>query len=110
MCGDICEVLKICTFAADLMRQRSAVFSLLMSIIMFVSVIVRPISNLRSDRLVLPFVTPSSSAPVLQTPKATSSTLYHDSLTVNDGNGEFLHYIQIDTSVNAHKQVVAVCD
>src|SRR5690242_16923564 len=31
----------------------------------------------------------------LQTPKATSSTLYFDSLTVNAGNGGFLHCIQI---------------
>src|SRR5256885_878539 len=44
---------------------------------------------------------PASSAPVLQTPKATSSTLYFDSLTVNAGNGGFLHCIQMDTSVNA---------
>src|SRR5947208_15090891 len=29
----------------------------------------------------------ASSAPVLQTPKATSSTLYFDSLMVNAGNG-----------------------
>src|SRR5256885_4444266 len=42
--------------------------------------------------------TPASSAPVLQTPKATSSTLYFDSLTVNAGNGGFLHCIQMDTS------------
>src|SRR5207237_519420 len=41
-----------------------------------------------SDKLVLTSVTPASSAPVLQTPKATSSTLYFDSLTVNAGNGE----------------------
>src|SRR5262249_61742071 len=47
----------------------------------------------------------SSSAPVLQTPKATSSTLYFDSLTVNAGNGGFLHCIQMDTSVNAANQV-----
>src|SRR5438876_5915853 len=40
-------------------------------------------------------VTPASSAPVLQTPKATSSTLYFDSLTVNAGNGGFLHCIQM---------------
>src|SRR5262249_60811502 len=32
-------------------------------------------------------ISPASSAPVLQTPKATSSTLYFDSLTVNAGNG-----------------------
>src|SRR5215211_51424 len=39
-------------------------------------------SNFFSDKLVLTSVTPASSAPVLQTPKATSSTLYFDSLTV----------------------------
>src|SRR5262245_20013444 len=49
-----------------------------------------------------------TSAPVLQTPKATSSTLYFDSLTVNAGNGGFLHCIQMDTSVNAANQVVSV--
>src|SRR5262249_45251735 len=59
-----------------------------------------------SDKLVLTSVTPASSAPVLQTPKATSSTLYFDSLTVNAGNGGFLHCIQMDTSVNAANQVV----
>src|SRR5207247_681406 len=57
---------------------------------------------------VLTSVTPASSAPVLQTPKATSSTLYFDSLTVNAGNGGFLHCIQMDTSVNAANQVVSV--
>src|SRR5262245_11896748 len=57
--------------------------------------------NFFSDKLVLTSVTPASSAPVLQTPKATSSTLYFDSLTVNAGNGGFLHCIQMDTSVNA---------
>src|SRR2546423_8911356 len=62
----------------------------------------------RSDKLVLTSVTPASSAPVLQTPKATSSTLYFDSLTVNAGNGGFLHCIQMDTSVNAANQVVSV--
>src|SRR5690349_22221133 len=50
----------------------------------------------------------SSDLPVLQTPKATSSTLYFDSLTVNAGNGGFLHCIQMDTSVNAANQVVSV--
>src|SRR5205085_6695688 len=59
------------------------------------------------DKLVLTSVTPASSAPVLQTPKATSSTLYFDSLTVNAGNGGFLHCIQMDTSVNAANQVVS---
>src|SRR5262245_20002041 len=52
-------------------------------------------SNFFSDKLVLTSVTPASSAPVLQTPKATSSTLYFDSLTVNAGNGGFLHCIQM---------------
>src|SRR5207244_2819155 len=61
-----------------------------------------------SDKLVLTSVTPASSAPVLQTPKATSSTLYFDSLTVNAGNGGFLHCIQMDTSVNAANPVVSV--
>src|SRR4051794_25889480 len=65
-------------------------------------------SNFFSDKLVLTPVTPASSAPVLQTPKATSSTLYFDSLTVNAGNGGFLHCIQMDTSVNAANQVVSV--
>src|SRR5439155_136523 len=64
--------------------------------------------KLFSDKLVLTSVTPASSAPVLQTPKATSSTLYFDSLTVNAGNGGFLHCIQMDTSVNAANQVVSV--
>src|SRR5690242_1111557 len=59
-------------------------------------------------KLVLTSVTPASSAPVLQTPKATSSTLYFDSLTVNAGNGGFLHCIRMDTSVNAANQVVSV--
>src|SRR5207237_3126819 len=66
--------------------------------------------NFFSDKLVLTSVTPASSAPVLQTPKATSSTLYFDSLTVNAGNGGFLHCIQMDTSVNAANQVVSVGD
>src|SRR2546421_12659591 len=58
--------------------------------------------------LVVTSVTPASSAPVLHTPKATSSTLYFDSLTVNAGNGGFLHCIQMDRSVNAANQVVSV--
>src|SRR5687768_17999801 len=70
---------------------------------MFQTFISRHNSNFFSDKLVLTSVTPASSAPVLQTPKATSSTLYFDSLTVNAGNGGFLHCIQMDTSVNAAK-------
>ncbi len=75
---------------------------------MFQTFISRHNSNFFSDKLVRTSVTPASSAPVLQTPKATSSTLYFDSLTVNAGNGGFLHCIQMDTSVNAANQVVSV--
>src|SRR5260221_11130021 len=75
---------------------------------MFQTFISRHNSNSFSDKLVLPPVTPASSAPVLQTPKATSSTLYFDSLTVNAGNGGFLHCVQINTSVNAANQVLSV--
>src|SRR5437764_14987430 len=76
--------------------------------ILFQTFISRHNSNFFSDKLVLTSVTPASSAPVLQTPKATSSTLYFHSLTVNAGNGGFLHCIQMDTSVNAANQVVSV--
>src|SRR2546426_10948257 len=75
---------------------------------MFQTFISRHNSNFFSDKLVLTSVTPSSSAPVFQTPKATSSTLSFDSLTVNAGNGVFLHSMQMDTSVNAANQVVYV--
>src|SRR5438045_6743644 len=75
---------------------------------MFQTFISRHNSNFFSDKLVLTSVTPASSAPVLQTPKATSSTLYFDSLTVKAGNGGFLHCIKMDTSVNAANQVVSV--
>src|SRR5690625_7446010 len=77
---------------------------------MFQTFISRHNSNFFSDKLVLTSVTPASSAPVLQTPKATSSTLYFDSLTVNAGNGGFLHCIPMDRSVNAGNQVVSVGD
>src|SRR2546428_10694100 len=75
---------------------------------MFQTFISRHNSNFFSDKLALTSVTPASSAPVLQTPKATSSTVYFDSLTVNAGNGGFLHCIQMDTSVNAANQGVSV--
>src|SRR2546422_11609185 len=75
---------------------------------MFQTFISRHNSNFFSDKLVLTSVTPASSAPVLQTPKATSSTLYFDSLTANAGNGGFLHCIMMDTSVNAANQDVCV--
>src|SRR5256714_15558652 len=75
---------------------------------MFQTFISRHNSNFFSDKLVFTSVTPASSAPVLQTPKATSSPLYFGSLTVNAGNGGFLHCFQMGTSVNAANQVVSV--
>src|SRR2546430_15465277 len=75
---------------------------------MFQTFISRHNSNFFSDKVDLTSVTPASSVPVLKTPKATSSTLYFDSLTVNVGNGGFLNCIQMDTSVNAANQVVSV--
>src|SRR2546423_12741596 len=75
---------------------------------MFQTFISRHNSNFFSDKLVLTSVTPASSGPVLQTPKATSSTLYFDSLTVNAGNCGFLHCILMVTSVNAANLVVSV--
>src|SRR5690349_24622590 len=74
---------------------------------MFQTFISRHNSNFFSDTLVLASVTPASSAPVLQPPKATSSTLSFDSLTVNAGKDGFLHCIPMDTSANAANQVVA---
>src|SRR5256885_15767426 len=75
---------------------------------MFQSFIPRHNSNFFSDKLVLTSVSPATSAPVLHTPKAPSSTLYFDSLTVNAGNGGFLHCIQMDPSVDAANQAVSV--
>src|SRR5947207_14117605 len=75
---------------------------------MFQTFISRHNSNFFSDKLVLTSVTPASSAPVLQTPKATSSTLYFVSLRVNAGNGGFLLCIQLIQSVTAAIQVVSV--
>src|SRR5947209_17549609 len=75
---------------------------------MFQTFISRHNSNFFSDKLVLTSVTPASSAPVFQTPKTTSSTLYFYSLTVNVGNGGFFYFIQMDTSVKAANQVVFV--
>src|SRR5688572_33459862 len=75
---------------------------------MFQTFISRHNSNFFSDKLVLTSVTPASSAPVLQTPKATSSTLYFDSLMVNAGNGGFFHCIEMVKCVYAAKEVVAV--
>src|SRR2546430_14120210 len=75
---------------------------------MFQTFISRHNSNFFSDKLVLTSVTPASSAPVLQTPKATSSALYFDTLTVNAVNGGFLHCILMDTSVNSGNEGFSV--
>src|SRR5260370_34782018 len=75
---------------------------------MFQTFISRHNSNFFSDKLVLTSVTPASSAPVLQTPKATSSTLYFDGLTVEAGTGGCLHCIPMDTSFNAPNRVGSV--
>src|SRR5438270_13965217 len=74
---------------------------------MFQTFISRHNSNFFSDKLVLTSVTPASSAPALQTPKATSSMLHFDSLAVNAGNGGFRHCVQLGTSVNAATAVVS---
>src|SRR5260370_8901331 len=95
------------SYGAKGLTNASAVGILLRNIIRFQVSIACQHSNFFSDKLVLPSVTPASSAPVLQTPKATSSTLYFDILTVNAGNGGFLHCIQLDTSANAAIQVVS---
>src|SRR5260370_38244666 len=75
---------------------------------MFQTFISRHNSNFFSHKLVLTSVTPASSAPVLQTPKATSPTLFFVSLPVNVGICGFIHCIQMDTSINAANQVVFV--
>src|SRR5699024_4997902 len=95
-------------FAAERLTKRSAVGFLIMRLFMFLSVISLHNSNFYSDKLVISSVNIAYSAPVLHKTKATSSTLYFDSLTVNAGNGGFLHCIQMDTSVNAANQVVSV--
>src|SRR2546430_165783 len=64
--------------------------------------------NFFSVKMFLTLLTLHSLPLALPTPTATSSTLYFDSLTVNAGNGGFLHCIQMDTSVNAANQVVSV--
>src|SRR5258706_577674 len=107
VCRALSSIMVICMLTA-IRLLLTFVMSLYLLLIMFQTFISRHNSNFFSDKLVLTSVTPASSAPVLQTPKATSSTLYFDSLTVNAGNGGFLHCIQMDTSVNAANQVVSV--
>src|SRR5699024_273162 len=99
---------KILIFAAEGLTKRSAVGFLLRSLIMFQTFISRHNSNFFSDKLDLTSVTPASSAPVLQTPKATSSTFYFDSLSFNFVNVVFFHWIHMESSVNAAIHVVSV--
>src|SRR5690348_18382047 len=75
---------------------------------MFQTFISRHNSNFFSDKLVLTSVTPASSAPVLQTPTATSSALYFHRLTVHAGNGGLLRRRPMDPSVNTANQAVSV--
>src|SRR5699024_4114657 len=75
---------------------------------MFQTFISRHNSNFFSDKLVLTSDTSASSAPVLQTPKATSSMINFVSFKFNAGIGGFLHCIQMDTSVIAANPVVSV--
>src|SRR5688572_31166484 len=77
---------------------------------MFQTFISRHNSNFFSDKLVLTSVTPASSAHILQTPNATSSTLYFDSLTVNAGNGGFLHCIQMFIFSSRRRHTIFDCD
>src|SRR5207244_12719327 len=98
----------ILIFAAEGLTKRSAVGFLLRSLIMFQTFISRHNSNFFSDKLVLTSVTPASSAPVLLTPKATSSTLYFDSLTVNAVIGGFLLFIHMISSDHADIKVMSI--
>src|SRR5205807_540291 len=75
---------------------------------MFQTFISRRNSTFCSDKLGLTAVTPASSAPVFQTPKPTSSTLYFDSLTVNAGKGGTLPCIEMHTSAKSPNQGVSV--
>src|SRR3712207_1099181 len=97
----VCRLLLDKKNITEGLTKPSALLFLLRSLIMFQTFVSRNHSNFFSDKLDLTSVTPASSAPVLQTPKATSSTLYFDSMTDNAGNGGFIHCIQMDTSVNA---------
>src|SRR5262249_61361874 len=91
------EEVKILIFAAEGLTKRSAGGFLLRSLIMFQTFISRHNSNFFSDKLVFTSVCPASSAPVLQSPKATSSTLSFDHLSVNAGNVGFLSWMYIAT-------------
>src|SRR5262245_65970540 len=84
------------SFAAEGLTKRSVVGFLLSSLIMFQTFISRHNSNFFFDKLVLTSVTPAYSAPVLQTPKATSYKLYFVGLKVNDVNVGILHCIQMN--------------
>src|SRR5438132_12892367 len=99
--------MSVSAFLLNRSSDLSAVGFLLRSVIMFQPFISRHNANFFSDKLVLTSVTPASSAPVLHTPKATSATLYFDSLTVIAVNGGFLHCITMHSSVNAVNPLVS---
>src|SRR3546814_65925 len=75
---------------------------------MFQTSISRHNSNFFSHKLVLTSGTPASSATVLQTPNATSSTLYLHSLTTTAGHGVFLLCIHLYISGYAANEVFSV--
>src|SRR5260221_11291731 len=95
-------------FAAEGLTKRSAVGFLLRSLIIFQTFLSRHNSNFFSDNQVLTSVTPAFSAPVLHTPKATSSPLDFNSLTANAGTVGFLTFIRIQQPRTAATRVDSV--
>src|SRR2546422_1048612 len=75
---------------------------------MFQTFISRHNSNFFSDKLVLTFVTPASSAHVFQSSEATAWTFYFDCCAVNSANGGFLDCLEKDTCVNRGNRALAV--
>src|SRR5438128_183469 len=80
------------------LTKRSAAGFLLRRFLMLHRFISRHNSNVCSDKLLLTSATPAAWAAVVQTPKATPSTLYADTVTVNAGKGVFLHGTPMATS------------
>src|SRR2546422_524003 len=67
---------------------------------MFQTFISRHNSNFFSDKLVLTSVTPASSAPVLQTPKATSATFYSQGRAKDAGQVRYVLTNQVYAARN----------
>src|SRR5437667_11066891 len=74
---------------------------------MFQTFISRHYSNFFSDKVVLTSATPASSAPVLQTPSATSSTLFFTSLIHNVRLASLMLGVGTDCSSNNASQPAA---